>query len=169
MIVLAAVVAFVLGWYGHIGWGRLHLWRMGRAHRHANNIEFMRDFTAGRYQPAVAIDFDGVIHAFVSRFTASTIIPDDPVPGAFEFIRQVDAEGYRVVIHTARANEEAAITAIRAWFSRQGLEASISEKIKITSHKSSAVVYIDDRGWRFEGVFPSIETIRNLRQWNKPG
>ena len=40
---------------------------------------------------------------------------------------------------------------------------------KITSHKVSALVYIDDRGWRFDGIFPSIETIRRLRQWNAPG
>jgi hypothetical protein len=167
-VVFMAVVAFGFGWWGCLGWNWLRLWRASSAHRRANHIEFARDFAAGRHQPAVAIDFDGVIHAFVSRFTRGVDIPDEPVPGALDFIRAVDAAGYKVIIHTARANDTAAVVAIRTWLTKHGLEAPLIEKLKITSHKTSADVYIDDRGWRFEGVFPTVEAIRALRQWNKP-
>ena len=39
----------------------------------------------------------------------------------------------------------------------------------MTALKPAATIYIDDHGWRFEGAWPSIETIRGLKPWHKRG
>ncbi len=40
-------------------------------------------------------------------------------------------------------------------------------RIKFPTEKPPAMVTIDDRGFRFEGVFPSPESLREMRPWNK--
>lgn len=115
----------------------------------------------------ISLDFDGVIHAYTSQFTLPTEIHDDPVPGAFEFIREALIAGYGVHIHSARANDVGTEQAIIQWFLKHGLEHFYVDRLNISPLKKGAVIYIDDRGWRFEGTFPSLETIRSLRQWNK--
>lgn len=130
----------------------------------------------------IAIDFDGVIHQYTSPWSHVLEISDPPVDGAFEFIRGALREGFDVVIFTARANADpnakwfnnnpkhdpsGVDKNIREWMVRHGLEQEIADKIEITAIKPSAAVYIDDRGWRFEGQFPSFDTIRNLKQWNR--
>lgn len=119
----------------------------------------------------IAIDFDGVIHAHTSPFTKADEIHDDPVEGALEFIREAFRREYGVTIYTARASREdneGVVEAIVRWLLTHGLEESYVEDIAITGTKPAAIVYIDDRGWRFEGTFPSFEEIAALRQWNKP-
>ena len=115
----------------------------------------------------VSIDFDGVIHAYTTPWTVATEIHDDPVDGAFAFIRECIDNGYGVHIHTARANDATVERAMVEWFHRHGLEFYYIDRLNISPLKKGAVIYIDDRGWRFEGVFPTLHLIEQLKQWNK--
>lgn len=119
------------------------------------------------YKKGISLDFDGVIHAHVSPFTHPDVIADDPVEGALDFIRHAINEGWTVHIHTARANDPRAEPAIIAWLLRHGLEHWYIDQMPISAQKRSALIYIDDRGWRFEGKFPTLEQIESLTQWNK--
>jgi hypothetical protein len=115
----------------------------------------------------ISLDFDGVIHDNRSKFTTPTEIHDGPVEGALQFIREALNAGYGVHIHTARANDPSAEAAIVAWFLKHGLEFNYVDRLMITARKASAVIYIDDHGWRFEGAFPTLEQIEALKPWNR--
>lgn len=118
-------------------------------------------------RPIISVDFDGVIHAHHSAWTDAHEILDGHVPGALDFIRRAFDAGFNVVIFTARARTITTIPYIYAWLRKHGLEERYLWQIEITAIKAAAVVYIDDCGWRFDGTFPSLDTIRNLRRWDK--
>jgi hypothetical protein len=118
-------------------------------------------------RPAIALDFDGVIHAFTSPWRGEHIIADPPVEGAFKFIEDASCGGFDVIIHTARANSSAGRMAVRRWLQVQGLPEMFVHTIRITAEKPAAVIYIDDRGFRFEGTFPTLDAICRMRQWNR--
>lgn len=118
--------------------------------------------------PCIAIDFDGVIHAYTSPWESAGVIKDGPVDGAIDFIRQAIAEGFHVAIHTSRVNDASVRGDIVDWLHKHGLESENVGQLTITAQKVAAIVYIDDRGYRFEGRFPSFDEIRALKQWNKP-
>lgn len=133
------------------------------------------------YTPTIAVDFDGVIHSYESGWQGATNIPDPPVPGAMEFLAYLcnDSVGVDVVIFSSRAKTWRGRAAIRDWlwkYSDEEWQAGYAyrgiESIKITATKPAAVVYIDDRGHRFEGTFPaldpaSIKALVERKPWNK--
>ena len=42
------------------------------------------------------------------------------------------------------------------------------DEIEFVAGKPDAYVFIDDKGFRFEGRFPDADEIRGLKQWDKP-
>lgn len=120
-------------------------------------------------QLTIAIDFDGVIHAYTSGWKGPLVIADGPMPGAFDFItRVVSHRKVKAVIYSARlANRpedggpEGVVHAMQAWFRKYGLPEGILRQIEFhTGHgKPAAIIYIDDRGHRFQGSFPSVKTM----------
>jgi hypothetical protein len=119
-----------------------------------------------KYKPGICIDFDGVIHSYTSPWLTATEIPDPPVPGAFEAIARYINAGFLVHIHSCRCSTRPAIRAIRAWFLRNGGEVLLRH-LKFAERKPKALLYIDDRGFRFEGAFPTPEEILAFKPWNK--
>ena len=125
----------------------------------------------------VLIDFDGVIHSYVSGWQGKQNIPDPPHPGAMPFLIQlIDHESIEPVIWTSRvhamegnpdaiAEAEQAEQAIRNWLLLHGLTASEVDQLKITNDKPPATMIIDDRAFRFEGGFPSIDYLLSFRPW----
>lgn len=111
---------------------------------------------------AIGLDFDGVLHSYTSPWTTATEIPDPPVPGALEAVKSWIKAGYEVVITSARADDPGGKEAIEAWLKKHGFPAlPVHPKLKAT-------IYIDDRGFRFEGKFPTADEIEKLRPWTKP-
>jgi hypothetical protein len=116
--------------------------------------------------PTIAVDFDGVIHSYVSGWKGVDGIPDPPVPGAIEWLNDVVTE-CRVVIHTTRAESPKGVAAIVEWLKRNGATPQLYNST-ITNKKVPAVVYIDDRAFRFTGTFPSIEKLLiGMKPWYK--
>lgn len=109
------------------------------------------------YVQTVAVDFDGVIHAYRRGWHDGTIY-DEPVPGAFEAL-SVLMETYAVFVHTTRDPAtvgrwiKANSGIDTAW---HGDETTLPEFwsdqtcILVTNRKLPAIAYIDDRGIRFE-------------------
>lgn len=114
----------------------------------------------------LAVDFDGVIHSYTSGWKGEDKIPDPPVHDAIPFLGRA-VEEFDVVIYSTRAKNLAGRKAIRDWLEKHGLHEETLEQIKITSGKPPAILYIDDRAYRFEGAFPSMEMIKAFRPWNK--
>ncbi len=116
-----------------------------------------------RFVPAVAIDFDGVMHAYTSRWTTAAEVLDGPTPGALDAVQSYLAAGWDVIVYSVRARDGEGRAAIRRWMEKHGFP-----PLQITSGKPHAKIYIDDRGYRFTGNnFPSVIEIEAFRPWNR--
>ncbi|MFK8113875.1 MAG: hypothetical protein AB8B91_16860, partial [Rubripirellula sp.] len=107
----------------------------------------------------VCLDFDGVIHSYRSGWQGVTSIPDPPIHGVGDSIRQL-RKRYRVVVHSARTASEEGCDAIRSWLARHNIEVD-----DVCMHKPPAHVYVDDRAIPFSGNWD--ETIDLINQFRK--
>jgi hypothetical protein len=116
----------------------------------------------------LACDWDGVINKYVSGFSADF---DDPVPGAIDFLKTCLLAGKRLVIHSTRFTEPDGDTSwrMRQYLVKHGLPQELADQLDFwfAGGKPRALVYLDDRGYRFEGVFPSLEELDALDVWNR--
>lgn len=112
----------------------------------------------------VAVDFDGVIHSYTSPWVAPDIIPDPPVEGAIAWLMEI-AKEFHVVIHSTRCATMEGTKAVLHYLADHGFVGTISGSCE----KPPALVYVDDRAWRFEGpgTFPTAQQIHRARPWNK--
>lgn len=112
----------------------------------------------------VAVDFDGVIHSYTTPWIDHETTPDPPVPGAIEWLNGI-VDHFTLVIHTTRGATAGGREAVLRYLREAGYKGPTPE---VTNQKVPALVYIDDRGWRFEGTFPTRHEIHAARPWNKP-
>lgn len=116
----------------------------------------------------IVVDFDGVLHAYTSGWKGATVIPDPPVAGAIAWLREAVGH-FHIAIFSSRSREKGGIEAMREWLTNAGLEPALLDKIAFPRAKIPAHVYIDDRGWRFEGTFPTLEALDAFEPWHKRG
>ncbi len=108
----------------------------------------------------IAVDFDGVIHSYINPFNEFQL--DPPTEGAIEWLHDM-IEAFNVEILTTRARSAHGATTIRRWMDRNG-----APNLPITSQKGMAIVYLDDRAMRFEGIFPTAKEIfAAAKTWNR--
>lgn len=115
----------------------------------------------------ISYDFDGVCHAYTSKWISAVVVSDPPVRGAFEHIKQILDAGYRVAVFSSRSNQPGGIEAMRAWFKRHGMPEAYLTRIEFPTEKPAAHLSIDDRAYHFQGLFPSLDQIRDFTPWNK--
>ena len=117
----------------------------------------------------VVLDFDGVIHSYTSGWKGHKVIADPPMPGAFEFIRQVVSHPeFDLAVLSSRSSSVLGRRVMRDWFLAHGLEAHILDEIDFPEHKPPAFVSIDDRVIPFRGTFPSLEELEDFQPWKLP-
>lgn len=103
----------------------------------------------------VSLDFDGVCHRYDQGWFDGTIY-GGLMPGAYEAIHEL-VRRYAVVVQTARSP----LSDVAAWLtSKTGIPTVVDtgetrfwndqSKILVSDRKLPALVYIDDRGYRFE-------------------
>ncbi len=126
----------------------------------------------------ISIDFDGVIHQYSKGYQDGSIY-DPPIKGAGKFIYDCMFEkGWAVFILSTRDPEQIKEWLERVLFQGKPLPFSITllppeqifwnerKNIGITNRKLGAQVYIDDRGFRFEGHFEGmIDQLELFRTW----
>lgn len=113
----------------------------------------------------VVFDFDGVIHSYSSGWKGTTNIPDPPVPGIDDALREVRSAGYEVVIVSTRCASMGGKVAIESWLDKYGLDQYID---KVCKEKPPAIVYIDDRAICFDGHPETLlDKIKSFKPWNK--
>lgn len=120
----------------------------------------------------IAVDFDGVIHAYSKGWQDGTIY-DPPLPGALEGLRTLMVRD-AVFIFTTREPEQ-----VMPWLEQHGFDVTIDDRcgvcpngiakicaackgsavltfwnqrgqLLVTNRKLAAVAYLDDRAVRFE-------------------
>lgn len=118
-------------------------------------------------KPILCLDFDGVIHSYVSGWRTADVVTDPPVPGAVEFIRAA-LKHFTVAIHSSRSHQPGGIAAMQAWLAEHS-DAELVEQILWPDHKPPAWVTLDDRAVTFTGTWPDIATLLAFEPWFKHG
>lgn len=106
--------------------------------------------------PTIAIDFDGVIHAYSKGWQGGRIY-DDPLPGVAEAMQRLIDNGWRVVVHTARATTSQSRADVMEWLDLHDIP-----YFDVTAVKPLAVAYVDDRAIRFENWNQALSEIDRL-------
>ena len=128
-------------------------------------------------KPILCLDFDGVCHSYTSGWKGAAVIPDDAVPGLFEFLEQA-APIFDIQVFSSRSNLPGGIEAMQFWFYEQrkkwrengggdGFKEIVS--ISFPTEKPPAFIGLDDRVITFNGQFPAIDFLRNFQPWYKAG
>lgn len=118
----------------------------------------------------LCLDFDGVVHSYTSGWKGARNIPDDPMPGALDFMSQLLSEGWDVVIHSSRAGHWGGITAMRNWLRAHAgnqwdcMGGSLCD-VRFTRWKPPAIITIDDRAMRFNGTWPSTKACQEFKPY----
>ena len=119
------------------------------------------------HRKTVAVDFDGVLHAYTSGWQGAHVIAE-PVPNAILGLRRLLPE-FDVQIFSARNHQAGGIEAMRSWLALHGMTLAEIEMIGMPLAKPAAHLHIDDRAIRFNGDWlmytPTI--VREYRPWNK--
>ena len=98
----------------------------------------------------IVLDFDGLLHSYRRGWTGP-VPEDDPVPGAQGFVRAVQERGYEVLVVTTRAATRAGREGTEFWLLQHGFPV-----LPVRSDKPPAVLYVDDRAFRFDGDFQAV-------------
>jgi|SRR6516225_4221497 len=125
-------------------------------------------------KPILCLDFDGVCHSYDSGWKGATNIPDEYVPGLFEFLEEV-TKYFDVQVFSTRSHQEGGVEAMLAWFydqrklwrSRGGQSSFDPLTISFPTEKPPALVSLDDRCLLFTGAWPKAEELLAFKPWNK--
>lgn len=123
--------------------------------------------------PIICLDFDGVLHSYTSGWQGADVIPDGPVDGASEFVKLLIARGFQVAVFSARSHQTGGLSAMATWWRKHGFPPmgnyNSRPDVFFPDTKPAALLYVDDRGFRFEGDFvPVLEMIgTKMLPWNK--
>ena len=127
-------------------------------------------------RPIICVDFDGVLHSYTSGWQGAGVANDPPVDGACEWLEEV-TKHYRVAIYSSRSKSLAGRACMKR-YARQHFNTAtgwsgehrwdfLYEELEWPWFKPSALITLDDRAICFDGTFPTIETIRGFKPWNK--
>jgi hypothetical protein len=89
----------------------------------------------------IALDFDGVIHPYTRGYQGEGVIYDEPTEACLRSLALLREAGFRMVVFTVRTDAE-----IRSYLEAHGLG-----WLTVVNSKPIAYLYVDDRGYRFEG------------------
>jgi hypothetical protein len=124
-------------------------------------------------KPILCLDFDGVIHSYTSGWQGADVVPDPPVPGAFEFM-QTALDEFTVAIYSSRSHAPGGLAAMQAWVAEwaaralpPGASQALTAQLTWPQEKPKAFVTLDDRAVTFTGEWPSVAALRAFRPWNK--
>jgi hypothetical protein len=126
-------------------------------------------------KPILCLDFDGVLHSYMSGWQGAAVIPDPPVEGAAAFLQQA-VEAFTVVVHSSRSAEESGPAAMRYWLFgvlRDGgmlpdaASLMVEQRVSFPRDKPPAFVTLDDRAVTFTGQWPPIEKLLAFEPWWK--
>jgi hypothetical protein len=130
------------------------------------------------YRPTLLLDFDGVIHSYISGWQGVDVIPDPPVTHAWRkkgsnhvydsidwVTNLVLSDLFKVCIYSSRSKDPAGVTAMKVWLLDWGMEHRVLDLIKFPTTKPAAFLTVDDRAIKFEGEFIPADKLIKFRTW----
>ncbi len=113
----------------------------------------------------VAVDVDGVLHQYDGNWQGAEVLNGLPVPGAIKWL-EIITEEYDVAICSTRCATPEGCLAIKLWLQKHGISPLALSRITVEAGKPPALLYVDDRGWRFDGInWPLPEDVRDASPW----
>lgn len=108
---------------------------------------------------AICLDFDGVLNTYTEYLGDDILF--EPAKGVETFLEKLQHEFEQpLIVHTARDKLK-----VENWLNEYELSQYITE---VTPIKKPAVVYIDDRGLKFEGNFKkTLKQVDDFKVWYK--
>lgn len=127
----------------------------------------------GNLRLIVAVDFNGVIHDHPPGFKGKCEPGSPAIPGAIAWLKEI-AEEYDVFLVSASFSRADFITAAKAWLEATGIPRpwmmpvlTGRSKLTLTPFKPPCQIFVDDRGFCFQGEFPSVSEIKAFKPWNR--
>jgi len=118
--------------------------------------------TEAKSTSTACVDFDGTVHSYTSGFNKDKF--DAPVEGAIDALIELSKRYGSVYIYTSRKSLDPVKTWLKEQFEIAGLKQP--RNIKFTNIKVPADVYIDDRGYKFEGDWPkALKELDTYKTW----
>lgn len=110
----------------------------------------------------IVFDFDGVIHKYSKGWQDGSIY-DEPVEGIREVIDYL-RQNYEVIIVSTRSRELSGKEAMIDWLDKNHIYVD-----GILAEKPPAMIYIDDRGYKFDGtkLHSLIWDIEHFKTWQE--
>lgn len=97
----------------------------------------------------IVFDFDGVINSYESGYTKDTL-PDPPVEGVREFLVDLRAANWKVIVSSARMSDgDEAYDMIQDYLYKWGIVVD-----GLQWGKPKAKIYVDDRAFHFKTNYP---------------
>jgi hypothetical protein len=124
----------------------------------------MEDFVdfLEKSKKVIALDFDGVIHNDSKGFHDGTIY-GLPIDGTEKALKEL-SKNYKLIIFTCKANpkrplvdDKTGIELIWEWLEKWNFRQYISD---VVWGKPNALIYIDDKGFRFDNWQTTIEYLK---------
>lgn len=131
----------------------------------------------------LCIDFDGVLHLYDGTWGGEATITGPAVPGAIAALQHYLRVGFSIAIFSTRSRTEEGRRAMCHWLNENGVPhpwisygdvyeppegyslRSKQTQIRFPLTKPPAWLYIDDRAWRFDGTFPTVEALSGFQTW----
>ncbi len=114
----------------------------------------------------ICLDFDGVIYKNSKGFADGTLY-DKPLNGALESLKTLHKKGFQIIIHSCKCNPERPLVngltgkeLIRNWLKKYDVSHTVSDIVHI---KPNALVYIDDKGLRFENWADAMNKLEKYK------
>ena len=115
-------------------------------------------------EKVVAIDFDGVIHNDSKGYHDGTIY-GEPLPYSLESLKELSKK-YTLKIYSCKSNPNRPLVdgktgteLIWEWLEKHNVKDCIDD---VVWGKPNAIIYIDDKGYKFENWNDTIQTLNNL-------
>jgi len=102
----------------------------------------MKEVSTDFKERTIAIDFDGVIHAYSRGFQGLDNAYDPPTPKTHMALDILKNRGYRLIIVSSRP-----VPTIKEWLEKYGMSHYFDD---VSNTKHPARYYIDDHAVRFE-------------------
>lgn len=130
------------------------------------------------YKPTLLVDFDGVIHSYISGWRGVDVIPDDPIikkwkhrgtKFSYDSVQWLEdlvrSDNFKVCIYSSRSKEDAGVRAMKEWLLKFQIDEDILAQISFPTTKPAAFLTIDDRAIQFKGEFIPAHELAKFKTW----